>query len=131
MMMVVCGIGVSLLGGAVLTRYLLPVYPLVIMIGMSTLYRRILRWQWAAAGIIILFVLGLFFDPPYRIAPEDNLRYRDFVQLHYGAARFLERHERDSTILTAWPVHYELTKPYLGYVSLPFTILSLRDFTLE
>jgi hypothetical protein len=121
----------SLLGGAVLTRYLLPVYPLVIMIGMSTLYRRILRWQWAAAGIIILFVLGLFFDPPYRIAPEDNLRYRDFVQLHYGAARFLERHERDATILTAWPAQDELTKPYLGYVSRPFTIVSLRDFTVE
>src|SRR5260370_26030390 len=131
MIMLAHVIAFSLLGGAVLTRYLLPVYPLVIMIGMSTLYRRILRWQWAAAGIIILFMLGLFFDPPYRIAPEDNLRYRDFVQLHYGAARFLERHERDATILTAWPAQDELTKPYLGYVSRPFTLGALRDVTVE
>ena len=37
----------SLLGGALLTRYLLPVYPLVIMLGMSTLHRRISRWGMA------------------------------------------------------------------------------------
>src|SRR5260370_16518755 len=69
MIMLAHVIAFSLLGGGVLTRYLLPVYPLVIMIGMSTLYRRILRWQWAAAGIIILFVLRLFFEQPYRIPP--------------------------------------------------------------
>jgi len=121
----------SLVGGAVLNRYLLAVYPLVIIIGMSTLYRRIDRWQWAAAGIVALFVIALFVDPPYRFAPEDNLRYRDFVQLHYGAARFLDRHERDATILTAWPAEDELTKPYLGYVARPFSVVPVRDFTIE
>lgn len=121
----------SLVGGAVLNRYLLAVYPLVIMIGMSTLYRRIDRWQWAAAGIVVLFGIALFVDPPYRFAPEDNLRYRDFVQLHCGAARFLDRHERDATILTSWPAQDELTKPYLGYVARPFSVVSLRDFTIE
>src|SRR5262249_33150698 len=78
-----------------------------------------------------LFVLALFFDPPYRFAPEDNLRYRDFVRLHFSAARFLDQHERDATILTAWPAQDELTKPYLGYVSHPFPIISMRDFTTE
>jgi hypothetical protein len=76
-------------------------------------------------------VLGLFFDPPYRFAPEDNLTYRDFVQLHVQAARFLEQHERDSTVLTAWPAKDELTKPYLGYVSSPFQVVPVRDFTAE
>ena len=124
-------VGFSLLGGALLNRYLLPAYPLVIIIGMSTLHRRIYRWPWAAAGIIGLFVLALFFDPPYRFAPEDNLRYRDFVQIHFSAARFLDRHERDATILTAWPAQDELTRPYLGYVSRPFSVVSLHDFTVE
>lgn len=121
----------SLLGGAMLTRYLLPAYPLVIIIAMSTLHRRILRWEWPAAVIIIFFVLALFFDPPYRFAPEDNLTYRDFVQLHFRAARFLEQHERASTLLTAWPAQDELTKPYLGYVASPFEVLPVRDFTPE
>jgi 4-amino-4-deoxy-L-arabinose transferase-like glycosyltransferase len=121
----------SLLGGALLTRYLLPAYPLVILIGMSTLHRRIARWEWPAAFMVIVFVLGLFFDPPYRFAPEDNLRYKDFVSLHYRAAQFLEQHEQNNTVLSAWPATDELTRPYLGYVRRPFQMLALRDFTVE
>ncbi len=121
----------SLLGGALLTRYLLPAYPLVIMIGMSTLHRRIARWEWPAAVMVIVFVLGLFFDPPYRIAPEDNLTYKDFIELHERAAKFLEQHEQNSTILTAWPATDELTRPYLGYVQQPFPLVRVQDFTVE
>ena len=121
----------SLLGGALLTRYLLPAYPLVIMIGMSTLRRRIGHWEWPAALMVMVFVLGLFFDPPYRFAPEDNLTYRDFVDLHYEAAKFLERHEQKSTILTAWPASDELTRPYLGYVAQSFPLAQVQNFTVE
>ena len=121
----------SLLGGALLTRYLLPVYPLVIMIGMSTLHRRISRWEWPAALIVIVFVLGLFFDPPYRFAPEDNLTYKDFIDLHFKAAKFLEQHEQNATILTAWPATDELTRPYLGYVKESFPVVQVQDFTVE
>jgi 4-amino-4-deoxy-L-arabinose transferase-like glycosyltransferase len=121
----------SLLGGALLTRYLLAAYPLVIIIGMSTLRRRILLWQWPAAVIVIFFVMGLFFDPPYRFAPEDNLTYRDFVKLHVHAAHFLEQHEKGKAVLTAWPATDELSKPYLAYVKSPFNVLGLRDFTVD
>jgi hypothetical protein len=121
----------SLLGGALLTRYLLPAYPLVILIGMSTLRRRIGRWEWPAALMVIVFVLGLFFDPPYRFAPEDNLTYKDFIELHYRAAKFLERHEQNATILTAWPASDELSRPYLGYVAKPFSTVQVQDFTVE
>ncbi len=124
-------IAFSLVGGALLTRYLLAAYPLVILIGMSTLHRRIARWEWPAALMVIVFVLGLFFDPPYRFAPEDNLRYKDFVELHYRAAQFLSQHERNNVVLSAWPATDELTKPYLGYVEQPFQALKLRDFTVE
>ncbi|HSM86021.1 MAG TPA: hypothetical protein VLT16_07720, partial [Candidatus Limnocylindrales bacterium] len=120
----------SLLGGALLTRYLLPAYPLLIILAMSTLRRRIMSWQWPASVMIIFFVLALFFDPPYRFAPEDNLTYRDYVELHVAAAHFLEQHERDAAILTAWPASDELTKPYLGYVTRPFPIVPVRDFTI-
>ncbi len=121
----------SLLGGALLTRYLLPAYPLVIMIGMSTLHRRIARWEWPAAFMVIVFVLALFFDPPYGFAPEDNLTYKDFIELHERAAKFLEQHELNSTILTAWPAIDELTRPYLGYVQKPFALVQVQDFTVE
>jgi hypothetical protein len=121
----------SMLGGALLTRYLLPCYPLAIILSMSTLRRRIVSWEWPAAVMVVFFVFGLIFDPPYRIAPEDNLTYRDFIELHAEAANFLQQHEHDSTILTAWPATDELTKPYLGYVKRSFPVLQVRDFTVE
>jgi len=121
----------SLLGGALLTRYLLAAYPLVILIGMSTLHRRIARWEWPAALMVIVFALGLFFDPPYRIAPEDNLAYREYVLLHYRAAQFLQQHEQNNTVLSAWPATDELTRPYLGYVRQPLPMLSIHDFSVE
>ena len=121
----------SLLGGALLTRYLLPAYPLLIIVAVSTLRRRILNWQWPTAILVIFFVLALFFDPPYRFAPEDNLTYRDYVILHQHAAEFLQQHERDATILTAWPATDELSKTYLGYVKTPLKTLPVRNFTLE
>ena len=124
-------IAFSMVGGALLTRYLLPAYPLVIMIGMSTLHRRILRWEWPAALMVMVFAMALFFDPPYRFAPEDNLTYRDFIELHNRAAQFLELHEQNTTILTAWPATDELSRPYLGYVRQPFTTVQVRDFTVD
>jgi Dolichyl-phosphate-mannose-protein mannosyltransferase len=121
----------SLFGGALLTRYLLPAYPLLIIVAMSTLWRRILSWEWPAATLVIFFVLALFFDPPYRFAPEDNLTYRDFVDLHVNAANFLEQHEPGLTILTAWPANDELTKPYLGYVKSPLATITIPNFSGE
>jgi hypothetical protein len=121
----------SLVGGALLTRYLLPVYPLVIIIGMSTLHRRIVSWEWPAAVMVVFFVFALVFDPPYRFAPEDNLTYRDFIELHASAAHFLEQHEQEKVVLTAWPATDELTKPYLGYVQHPMHVLSTPNFTLQ
>jgi hypothetical protein len=124
-------IAFSLVGGALLTRYLLAVYPLVIIIGMSTLRRRIARWEWPAAMVVICFVLALFFDPPYRLAPEDNLTYKDFVELHVRAAHFLLEHEQGKTILAAWPATDELTRTYAGYVSRPLPVVEVENFSVE
>src|SRR5262249_22255 len=57
-------VALSVLGGAVLARYLLPVYPLIIIVFVSTLWRR-LPWWPAFTGIICLgFILGLLINPP-------------------------------------------------------------------
>ena len=131
LIMLVQLVAFSLVGGALLPRYLLSAYPLVIIIGMSTLRRRIGRWEWPAALVVICFVLALFFDPPYKLAPEDNLTYKDFVKLHVSASHFLEQHERGKSVLTAWPASDELIRTYLGYVNKPWPVVAVRDFTVE
>jgi len=121
----------SLVGGAALARYLLTVIPLVILICVSTLWRRVRGWQFVIALICLAFASGLLINPPYVFAPEDNLSYRDFVSLHEEAANFLDQAARGKRVLTAWPGADELSRPYLGYVPQPFTVLKLSDLSAE
>ncbi|MBI2677220.1 MAG: glycosyltransferase [Candidatus Koribacter versatilis] len=121
----------ALVGGAVLARYMLPVVPLVILVCVSTLWRRVRGWQVAVAAVCATFVAAWFVAPPYRIAPEDNLAYRDFIQLHAKAEALLAQRYPGARVLTAWPASDELTKPYLGYVKKPLSVVRLENFTLE
>jgi hypothetical protein len=121
----------AIVGGAVLARYLLPVVPLVIIIFVSTLRRRVRVWR----GVIVLVVLGfgaaLFVNPPYGLSLEDNLAYRDYIRLHQHAENFLETRYPRARVLTAWPASDELSRPYLGYVTRPLRVVRIEDFTVE
>jgi Dolichyl-phosphate-mannose-protein mannosyltransferase len=119
----------SIVGGAMLARYLLPVYPLIILICVSTLRRRVRRWTWWIAAACALFVFNLCIPPPYRIAPEDTLLYRDYVIEHKVAAEMLAERFPNKRILTAWPASDELTRPYLGYVKQPLNIVRIENFS--
>jgi len=119
----------SAVGGAVLARYLLPVVPLVILVWVSTLWRRVRYWTLIVATVAIAFICGLFINPPYGFSLEDNLAYRDYVVMHAEAARFLAITSPTARVLTAWPASDELTRPWLGYTSQPFHVLRLEDFS--
>jgi hypothetical protein len=120
----------SAVGGAVLARYMLPVVPLVVLVLVSTLWRRVLYWKLIVGAVAIAFVAGLFSDPPYGFSLEDNLAYRDYIVMHAEASRFLAMRYSSVRVLTAWPASDELTRPWLGYVSQPFRVLRIEDFSL-
>ncbi len=122
-------VALSILGGAVLARYLLPVYPLVILICVSTLRRRLRYWPYWTALICAAFLFALLTPPPYRIAAEDTLLYRDYVVVHKLAADELTLHSPHARVLTAWPASDELTHPFLGYVRQPLQVLRLTNFS--
>lgn len=119
----------SVLGGALLTRYLLPMYPLVLLVAVSTFSRRVPYWQVLPIFSAAAFMAGIFINPPYRFAPEDNLEYARVIRLHMAGIVQLEKHFPGSTVLTAWPVSDELTKPELGYVKASYSVYKLEDFT--
>jgi len=124
-------ISMALLGGAVLARYLLPVVPLVIILAVSTLRRRMRYWKVVVAFVVVTLVAAWFWNPPYGFSPEDNLAYRDFVVLHQDAERFLEARYPMAKVLTAWPASDELTRPWLGYTTRPLQVVRIEDFSLE
>ncbi len=118
----------SVLGGALLTRYLLPMYPLVLLMAVTALYRRVPYWYALAAVAAGAFAAGLFINPPYGIAPEDNLLYAHVVRMQQAGIAELGKFDPGATVLTAWPASDELTHPELGYVSHPWKICAIDDF---
>ncbi|WP_239461945.1 ArnT family glycosyltransferase [Occallatibacter savannae] len=121
----------SVLGGALLTRYLLAIYPLIILIAVSTFAHRVPYWPSLALLSAAAFISGLFINPPYRFAPEDNLEYARVIRLHMAGIAQLNKHFPGSTVLSAWPITDELSKPELGYVKAPYEVYRLDDFTEE
>jgi 4-amino-4-deoxy-L-arabinose transferase-like glycosyltransferase len=108
---------VSIVGGAVLERYLLPVMPIVYtaMAVALTVYRRAVRLACSTALLAGLAVAN-WINPPYPFPYENNLAFSDFIRLHQSAAAYLETWYPDARIQTAWPMTAELTNPKLGYV---------------
>jgi 4-amino-4-deoxy-L-arabinose transferase-like glycosyltransferase len=123
---------VSLLGGATLERYLLPVLPIV-YIAMGAAFQ-LVRPRRRAIGVAVLaagLLAGLFFNPPFPFPYENNLAVVDFVDLHRAAAQFLENSYGDKTVYTAWPLTQALRNPAFGYVDLPMSAAETSDLHLS
>jgi 4-amino-4-deoxy-L-arabinose transferase-like glycosyltransferase len=120
----------SVLGGALLTRYLLPMYPLFVLLCVALWQRHLRQWGWLFAFTAAAFLAGIWINPPYAFAPEDNLTYRDMIVLHQQAIDYLNAHYPQATVLTAWPASAELERPELGYTTRPFKYVPLENFSL-
>jgi len=119
----------SVVGGAVLPRYLLPMFPCFYLM-LSALAEGLPRPLMRVGFVIVAvaFVASWFINPPYPFPYEDNLSYADFIQLHQQAAEWLSAQPDHPRILTAWPATDELRHPELGYVKKPLRVVGVRGF---
>jgi len=124
-------VAMALIGGAVLARYMLPAVPLVIIVSISTLWRRLSYWPAAVAFVALAFVAAWFWNPHYGFSPEDNLAYRDYIVLHQDGERFLEARYPMARVLTAWPASDEIARPWLGYITRPMRVVRIENFSLD
>lgn len=124
-------LAMSVLGGAVLARYMLPIVPLVILVCVSTIWRRLRFWKAVLGIVAVSFIAALLINPPYGFSPEDNLAYADYIRLHQNAEDFIVTRFPHARVLTAWPASDELSRPYLGYVQNAMRVVRLEDFTAE
>lgn len=120
---------VSLFGGAVLERYLLPVLPLLyvaVAVACTTLPGRakLLVPVALCAGLVI----ANFWNPPYPFPFENNLAMVDFVHLQQAAAEYVDHLPPDLPVSTAWPLTDALRRPEFGYVQRPHPVQALEDF---
>jgi hypothetical protein len=120
----------SVLGGALLTRYLLPIYPLILILCVHLWQSRSNYLPAFTLVTAAAFISAWWLNPPTSFAPEDNLTYRDMIVSHQQAIDYVADHYPQATVLTAWPVAADLFNPYLGYVKTPIKAVSIEDFTL-
>lgn len=120
---------VSVLGGAELERYLLPVLPIFyIAVAVSfTFFRRWLTVS-ATAALAAGLVVSLFWNPPYPFPYENNLAMVDFVRLEQTAADFAQQHLQKHIIATAWPLSGALGDPDYGYVQQGLKVIEVPNF---
>jgi 4-amino-4-deoxy-L-arabinose transferase-like glycosyltransferase len=114
---------VTLLGGAVLDRYMLPVLPILyaaFAVAASAWSRRVRLCVQGA--MVTLFIVGWFWNPPVPFPYENNLAMVDFVRLQQSAAEYLESHAADQRIAAAWPFSEAVVNPEFGYVRRPLNL---------
>jgi 4-amino-4-deoxy-L-arabinose transferase-like glycosyltransferase len=121
---------VTVLGGAVLERYLLPILPIVYtamaagIVLLPKLPRRIL-----AVVLLCGVAAANFINPPYPFPYENNLAFTDFLKLQMDAADYVEHWYPEARICTASPMALELSHPDLGFVKRPMSVQPIRNFS--
>jgi len=119
----------SVLGGALLTRYLLPIYPLILILCVTVWRSRTHFWPLLGALTAAAFISAIWINPPTAFAPEDNLTYRDMIVVHQQAVAYVAQHYTDARVLTAWPVAADLFRPELGYSPRQIKVYSVDSFS--
>ena len=120
----------TVLGGAVLNRYLLPVLPILFaaMAASLSLWSRKARII-ASCLLLVGLAASNWINPPYPFPFEDNLAYSDFLKLHTDAADYIQHWFLDPVVTTAWPMAAELSQPDLGFVQRGLRVETLPNLT--
>jgi hypothetical protein len=123
---------VTVLGGAMLERYLIPVLPILYaaIAAAASVYPP--KWRWTShIALLAMLVAGWFWNPPYPFSYENNLAWTDFVALQKEAANYIEAYGPDKRIASSWPFTGAIQHPYLGYVEQPLKTAELPGFHLD
>lgn len=107
----------TILGGAVLERYLLPVLPVLYAAMAAAMMFLRPRLRNAAVALMALgLAAGNFRAAPYPSPAENSLAWTDAVRVQREAAAFLAARYPGVGVATAWPLSDALARPELGYV---------------
>lgn len=120
----------TVLGGAVLNRYLLPVLP-ILFAAMAAALSLLPRTARITATCLLLAGVAAsnWINPPYPFPFEENLAFADFLKLHREAADYVQHWYADPVVTTAWPMTAELNQPELGFVRRKIRVEALPNLT--
>ena len=119
----------SVVGGAILLRYLLPALALFYVATAAALGSLPPRLRRAALAVLLAgLTVSNWWNPPYPFGYEDNLAVTDFIRLHQQAALWLSHYYPSRAVTTAWPLTDALSNPLSGYVAQPLRVSPIENF---
>lgn len=119
----------SVLGGAVLERYMLPVLPVLyaaFAVSLQAIRKRFRRP--ALAATLAMLALANFINPPYPFPLENNLSFVSFIQLEQSVAAAVELNT-SGLVAAPFPISDALRKPELGFIGRPVKVFEIPGFT--
>ena len=125
-------IAVSVLGGAALERYLLPVIPLyyiAVTVALTTLGR--FARASIALGMVLVLLTAIAISSPLAYPFENNGAFVSFVRLQERAADYITHDLPGRTVTSAWPFPDALRRPEFGYVTKPVAVHGIENFNPE
>ncbi len=123
-------VAVSLTGGAVLERYLLPVLPILYSAFAISSRALLLRTRRISIlALVACLVAANFGNPPYPFPFENNLMFVTFTDIQREAAFAADTY--DQPVTTTFPMTTALARPQNGYLMLPHEVHEIPDFRAE
>ncbi len=120
-------LAVTVLGGAVLERYLLPVLPILYAAFAVSLRALMERPRKIVMGVMVACLIAAnFINPPYPFPFENNLMFVGFVDASRDAAFAADTYP--GLVATTFPMTTALAHPDNGYLLFPHPVLELPDF---
>jgi len=116
-----------------LPRYFLPILPFYYILGSNAIFTFSSRFKKKniAFFVIILSILLLFtltyHGQRSRGCLETNLEYLDMIETHKQAVTYIEENFYNMTILTSWPMTFELKNIGAGYAFKETNVLDYRN----
>jgi len=120
-------VAVSVLGGAVLERYLLPVMPILyIAFGVALQAMQPTPRKRVAAALLLCLAAANAINPFYSFPFENNLAFVSFAEVGKEAASAIDL--RPGMIATTFPMSDVLRHPEYGYSLLQRDVKELKSF---
>ena len=77
------------------------------------------------------FRCGLVLEPSVWILAGGQSSVPDYILLHEDGEHFLEARYPVAQVLTAWPASDEISRPWLGYITRPMSVVRIENFSLD
>lgn len=111
-------------------RYLLPIFPLIILIFANSTSNLFKNKSYIIALLFILISITQFYGNSNAVGftLENNLEYQDLIRVRELGANYIELNYPNAKILTTFPLFLDLKYPYGKYVTRELDVITIDHY---